>query len=372
MTPQSTALPPVLAIREAKAGPPKAPMPLAPVLGRLAVTAAVLLPYIRLRTTIIDWLGESIAKLTGRPVDSMLLGIGLVAVLIVALFFIWRRVLAKDKRFHAPLLITSILIMGDTAFSILENHPSQWLYKMTGGVISTYSPTFVAIITAAVAELLLGRFYYGRWPHLASAYVSGISAGILVKSPDVWTFVFCALISITSKYVLRVQGKHLWNPTNFGMTVMLWLAPQHMAALSVQAGNEIWAPAIIFFLGGMILWNLGLVHIPLAFVLTFVPLAILRCNMMDHHWKTELAPMTSPMFELFIFFMITDPKTITRSKRSQVVVAVLVGITDAILRHQEDVYSLFHSLFIVGPIANLVEMAYFARLRRTQALLKPA
>ena len=65
----------------------------------------------------------------------------------------------------------------------------------------------------------------------------------------------------------------------------------------------------------MILWQLGRLHIPLAFVAAFVPLSLLRAYATETRVLTELAVMTSPMFQLYIFFMITDPKTTTRGWR---------------------------------------------------------
>jgi hypothetical protein len=298
------------------------------------------------------------------------MAVWLVAVLLVALVVIWRRTFVKDKRFHGPVLITCILFLADAAASILELHHSTVLARLTGGLVTSYSPTFVTIVVTLLAEILLGRFFWGKWPHLASAYISGISAGILIKSPEMWPFVMCGLISITSKYVLRIGDRHLWNPTNLGVTLMLFLAPQHVASLSVEAGNEIWAVVVIWFLGGMILYNLGLLHIPVAFVLTFVPLAFLRAYLADRPWQAELAPVTSPMFQLFIFFMITDPKTITKKRWSQVLVAVLVGVAESLYRLLlRDKYSLYHSLFTVGPISNLIVIAYLYYLGKGK---KPA
>jgi Na+-translocating ferredoxin:NAD+ oxidoreductase RnfD subunit len=64
---------------------------------------------------------------------------------------------------------------------------------------------------------------------------------------------------------------------------------------------------------------------------------------------------------LYIFFMITDPKTTTKSKKSQILVAVLIAIMDTTLRLAfRDIHSLLHALFIVGPVANLIEMRWFA------------
>ena len=66
--------------------------------------------------------------------------------------------------------------------------------------------------------------WYGRFPHLASAYITGISVGILVRSFSWLPYALCATLSIASKYVLRVQGRHLWNPSNFGISVVLFTA----------------------------------------------------------------------------------------------------------------------------------------------------
>jgi hypothetical protein len=360
MTPASLAAPlpvdpPVRASQPAQKPPVNLPW-------RLLATAVLIFLYYWQRLVILDLLGRAVNSLTGLTAQPNEIGVWVVTVLIVALVLIWRQVLARDKRFHAPLLVTAVLIMGDAAFSILENHPSQWLSELTGGTISSFSPTFIAILTTTLTELVLGRFFHGKWPHLASAYVSGISAGILVKSPALWPFVLCGMISITSKYVFRVGDRHIWNPTNFGMTMMLFLAPQTVASLSVQAGNEVWAVAVIWFMGGLILYTLGRLYIPVAFLLAFIPLSLMRSWFTGNSALTELAPVTSPMFQLYIFFMITDPKTTTKSRRSQIVVAICVAIMETFYRLAfRDIHSLYHALFTVGPIANVIEIVYQQR-----------
>lgn len=356
---------PTTSIMETPAGPKSRPTLAGPpgastgLFVRVGITLGLLVAYFVYRETLGLDLSSLWLSITGVSIASKSAAAWLVATVLVGVVVLWFDILRRDKRFHAPLLITSILLFGDAGFGILENHSSRLLSELTGGAIQSFSPTFVAIFTTIAAEMLIGRFFYGKWPHLASAYVSGISAGILVKSPATWPFVMVGLISITSKYVLRVGDRHLWNPTNLGVAAMLTLAPEHVASLSVQAGNEIWAVAIIWILGGLILWQLGRLHIPLAFVAAFVPLSLLRAWWTSHEFETELAPMTSPMFQLYIFFMITDPKTTTKTWWRQVIVAVLVAVTETYLRLRwETVHSLYYALFTVGPITNLIEIVY--------------
>src|SRR5262249_6310040 len=325
------------------------------------ITALLLGGYYAVRGFVDEWyirtFGSEANVATPRIVGVTLVLVGLIAV--------WWRLIKKDPRFQGPLLITTILAVGDAAFGILENHTAPvWLIELTGGRVTEYSPTFVVIVATTLAEMGLGRFFWGKWPHLASAYISGISVGILIKSPELWPFILCGLLSISSKYVLRnaistarlllqlgivallgymvIQPKeafsfirldavsaipgvawaqflllvlflvfalsgtgwnrHLWNPTNFGVSMMLFLAPASVASLTVQAGNNGWSVAVIWLLGGMIMSRLGLWHIPLTFVAAFVPLAVLRSYFTGDSWLTEVAPITSPMFQLYIFF----------------------------------------------------------------------
>jgi hypothetical protein len=78
------------------------------------------------------------------------------------------------------------------------------------------------------------------------------------------------------------------------------------------------------------------------------------------------------MYQLFIFFMITDPKTTVRSCRGQCAVAFLVAAVEAGLRLLEFVHAPYYALFVVGPAANLVEIAAGRRGRFAAALSAPA
>ena len=73
-------------------------------------------------------------------------------------------------------------------------------------------------------------------------------------------------------------------------------------------------------------------------------------------WQSEIAPITGPMYQLFIFFMVTDPKTTVRSKTGQCVTVFLVALLEMVLRLDQVVYAPFYALFIVGPTAMLTEM----------------
>jgi Na+-transporting NADH:ubiquinone oxidoreductase subunit NqrB len=246
-----------------------------------------------------------------------------------------------DQRYFAPALITCVLLAGQLTFGFLES----------------WTRTFLAIATAILVELVAVRALYGKWPHLASAYVSGISVGILVRSPAFWPYALCAAISILSKYVIRVGNRHIFNPTNFGIVAMLLLAPDAVAGLSIQWGNNLLPMVLVWIFGTFILRAVGRLNITLTYVASFLVLGVLRAKMIGHPVLAEIAPITGPMYQLFIFFMITDPKTTVRAKWAQSLVAVLIAVLEMVFRLMQWVYAPFYALFIIGPIANLIEMA---------------
>ena len=261
-----------------------------------------------------------------------------------------------DNRYLAPLLVTCILAVGEISYGFLES----------------YRATALAILTAIAMELVLGRLITGKWPHLASAYISGISVGILIRSTELWPYALCSALAIASKYAIRVRGQHLWNPSNLGVSVMLFFLPQYVASLSIQWGNAIWPMVVIWCLGSVILYRIGRLHITLSYTAAFIVLALVRSRFTGDSFFSEVAPITGPMYQLYIFFMITDPKTTTHRRWTRCAVAVLVAVVEAILRLNQLIHAPYYALFIVGPITNLMEMWWDARHPRAAPALKAA
>ena len=252
----------------------------------------------------------------------------------------WRRFLTPENRYLAPAVITTILLVGHLSFGILES----------------VDRTALAIVVSITADALLGRVTYGRWPHVASAYITGISVGILIRSPLLWPYALCSLLSIMSKYVLRVKNHHIWNPSNFSVCAMLFLAPSSVAVLSIQWGNSLWPMVVIWVLGAFIVHRLGRLHISATYVGSFLAYSLARSAITGNPWLTSVAPITGPMYQLFIFFMITDPRTTVRPKWGHYAVAVLVATVEAGLRLGGVVYAPFYALFLVGPPAMLIDL----------------
>lgn len=265
---------------------------------------------------------------------------------------VWQRGTKVDPRYLIAFLITLVLVAG------------QLRYHLLGG----YDRLVVALGVCMATEALYSWFDRGKVVNLLSAYISGISLTLLVKPQGgaLWPFVLGGIIAISSKYVLRYRGNHLWNPTNFAVSALLLLAADRVSVLSHQFGNDITTNMVIWIFGLIIAARVGVLHITLTYVASFLVLNSVRAAALGMPVLPEIAPITGPMYQLFVFFMITDPRTVVKGRRRQIVVAILIAIMETLIRFASDkglplptafnVAPAFLALATVGPVAKWIDL----------------
>jgi enediyne biosynthesis protein E5 len=261
---------------------------------------------------------------------------------------LWIRLGEVDPRYLVSFLITLVLVLGQARYGIL------------GG----YDRLALALGTCVVTELALSWLMRGRVAALQSAYISGISLSLLLKPSTglLWPFALGGFLAIASKYVLTYRGRHLWNPSNFAISLLVVAAPASVAILSHQWGNHLGTDAVIWAFGMLIAARARVLHVTLAYVLAFLPLAAARSALTGTSWLAEVAPLTGPMYQLFIFFMVTDPRTTVSTTRGRIVVAVLVAVAEAGIRLAGDHHvSLLAPLYPAPPILALAIVGPFAK-----------
>ena len=264
----------------------------------------------------------------------------------------WERASRIDPRYLIAFLITLVLVAA------------QLRYHMLG----SYDRLVLALGVCMATEALLSWFDRGKVVNLLSAYISGISLTLLLKPQGgaLWPFVLGGFIAISSKYVLRYRENHLWNPTNFAVAALLLAAPDRVSVLSHQFGNDITTNAVIWIFGLVIAARVGVLHITLTYVASFLALNAARALALGQPVLPEIAPITGPMYQLFIFFMITDPRTVVRGRRKQIIVAVLIAVMETLIRFASDkgwplptafnVAPAFLALALVGPVAKWIDL----------------
>jgi Na+-translocating ferredoxin:NAD+ oxidoreductase RnfD subunit len=252
-----------------------------------------------------------------------------------------------DPKYLIVFLITLVLVVGEARYNIL------------GGYDRLATTLGVCIAT----EVALSWWLRGRVANIASAYITGISLALLTKPQAniLWPFALGAFLAIASKYVLTYRGRHLWNPSNFSIALLVLVASDSVAILSHQWGNDLRINLIIWTFGLAVAWRARVLHVTLTYVACFVALALVRNAIVGGPLLAELAPITGPMYQLFVFFMVTDPRTTVSTPRGRMLVVATVAVVETIIRLAGDFQvALLRPLYpsppilalaIVGPLA---------------------
>jgi Na+-translocating ferredoxin:NAD+ oxidoreductase RnfD subunit len=276
----------------------------------------------------------------------------------------WQRIGKLDPRYLTAFLITLVLVAA------------QIRYHMFGSL----DRLVLALAACMATETLLSWFDRGKIVNLQSAYISGISLTLLIKPQGgaLWPFALGGFLAIASKYVLRYRDNHLWNPTNFAISALLLAATDRISVLSHQFGNDITTNLVIWIFGVVIAARVGVLHITLTYVASFLVLNSLRAAALGQPVLAEIAPITGPMYQLFVFFMITDPRTIVRGRVRQIAVAVAIAVMEMLIRFASDsgwplptafnVAPAFYALALVGPVAKWLDLRSDASSRHPQRL----
>jgi hypothetical protein len=248
----------------------------------------------------------------------------------------------RDPRLHLAGVIVSLQVLGQVAFD----------FKLSIAQI------LVALVTSAVLEIAIAfrRQHVLMWP--ASALLTGNGVAFILRVPGTehgdwwsmhgwWIFAATAAVALLSKYVITFRGRHIFNPSNFGLVpCFLLLGPEHADPLEFWWGPL--SPALVLALvlivaGGLaILGRLHLTEIAVGFWLAFAAgLAVLAAS--GHAmtaawhvgpiegWDFWWTLVSSPEILVFLFFMITDPRTIPAGKTGRRAYAVGVGLLATLL-----------------------------------------
>jgi len=288
----------------------------------------------------------------------------------------------RDPRLHLAATIISLQVLGQVAFD----------FRLSIAQI------LVSLVTCAVLEvgITMRQQRVLMWP--ASALLTGNGVAFILRVPGTehgdwwsmrgwWIFAGTAAVSLLSKYVVKWRGNHVFNPSNFGLVLCFVLLGRTRAEpLDFWWGPMSWWMALallIILTGGFaILSRLHLLRIALVFWASFaVGIGILAAAGHEMVARWHLGPITgthfwwvlvtSPEVMVFLFFMITDPKTAPRDPRARIWYALALGLLAPLLiapMHTEwaSKVALLSSLFIV--CAAMPVLAYVPRRRLVLAL----
>src|SRR5580700_1769100 len=215
----------------------------------------------------------------------------------------------SDAR-HAQILALSILLVFNLGWLDFGAKPLN---------------SALAIGSALATQALCSRWL--KLPHidLRSPLITGLSLSLLLRADEPWLHAAASAIAIASKFVLRVDGKHIWNPAGFAIVVLLacsghvWISPG-------QWGASVWFAALVSFLAILVLQAARRADIALFFLGSHALLLLARAVWLGDPLAIPLHQLQSGSLLIFSFFMISDPRTSPDSRLGRLLFAVAVAV----------------------------------------------
>ncbi|MEA5563925.1 RnfABCDGE type electron transport complex subunit D [Anabaena sp. UHCC 0399] len=192
--------------------------------------------------------------------------------------------------------------------------------------------------------------------NLRSALITALGLSLLLRADHWTTMAFAAASAIASKFFLRVNQKHFFNPANFGIIAALvftsdaWVSPG-------QWGEDWWYGLLFAGAGGMILQRVGRWDTTAAFLGAYSLLEAMRNLWLGWTWDVYLHRLMSGSLLLFALFMVTDPRSIPNARMGRVLWAVGIAIVTFLLRNYFFIpTAVFWALFMFAPLSILFDV----------------
>ena len=248
----------------------------------------------------------------------------------------------RDPRLKLSAIIITLQVLGQTVL----------------GFKVSIAQILVTVGACAVVDMAMAfkRQRMIVWP--ASALLTGNSVAFILRASgtrhgDWWTlhgiqyFLIAAMLSLLSKYLIQSGGRHFFNPSNAGLVwTLLIIGPVHVFPQYLWWG-PLHAPVIaalaVIFVGAVwLLRTVGMVEMAAAFWFTLAAavgvfavagssfIAIWHSGPISgfQYWRDILF---SPELLIFVFFMMSDPKTAARTRVGRVVYGALTALVAAAL-----------------------------------------
>jgi Na+-transporting NADH:ubiquinone oxidoreductase subunit NqrB len=197
-----------------------------------------------------------------------------------------------------------------------------------------------------VLDFLLALFILRQVMLPLSAYITGLSIGIMLESHDWRVFVAAAVWGILSKYLIHDGKRHFFNPSNFGIVAALLFSHGNaMVAPGSQWGADYRVALVIIGLGLMMMRRVRRLDLALAWMGGFIFMGLIRMALGQGGLVFVLGPLTGAEFALFTFSMMPDPKASPPTHRGRIAWGLSIAAMDGILRYFEIRYSMFYALF---------------------------
>ncbi len=213
-----------------------------------------------------------------------------------------------------------------------------------------------AIGGALATQVVCSRLFVLPSIDLRSPLITGLSLSLLLRADDAWVHLLAGVIGIGSKFLLRIDGKHIWNPAGLAIVVLLFAASGHVWISPGSWGSTVWFAALLAFFAILVLGAARRSDIAIFFLGSHAALLLARAVWLGDPLAIPLHQMQSGSLLIFAFFMISDPRTSPDSRLGRFVFAASVALAAHYMAFFMQMRpALYVALIALSPLTLLID-----------------
>jgi len=219
--------------------------------------------------------------------------------------------------------------------------------------------SLLAIVAALATQVVCTRLWRLPVLDLRSPLITGLSLSLLLRADEPWIHALAAAIAIASKFVLRIDGKHIWNPAGFAIVALLFTIPGHVWISPGQWGTSAWFATLVACAAFMVLNAARRGDVALFFLTCHGALLVARALWLGDPLTIPLHQMQSGSLLIFAFFMISDPRTTPDARAGRLLFALAVALTAHWLAFSWQMRpALYVALIALSPLTLLLDRIF--------------
>jgi enediyne biosynthesis protein E5 len=230
----------------------------------------------------------------------------------------------------------------------------------------------LAIAGTLATQIVCSRLFGLARADLRSPLITGLSLSLLLRADSAWLPALAGGIAISSKFTLRVDGKHVFNPAGLAIVVLL-LATKDVWISPGQWGASVYFASLLAFFAILVLQASQRSDVALFFLGAYAALLFARALWLGDPLAIPLHQLQSGSLLIFAFFMISDPRTTPDSRLGRLLFALAVAALGHYLAFFMQMRpALYVALIVLSPMTLLVDRLLPAKKFAWKAILQGA
>ena len=188
-----------------------------------------------------------------------------------------------------------------------------------------------------------------------SPLITALSLTLLLRAHDPLIWIAAGFLAMASKFLVRLGGKHVFNPACLAIVALLLLTDQVWVSPGLW-GSAVWTGFLLASLAALVLTRSNRLDTATAFFATYTLLLLARALTLGDPIAIPLHQLQSGSLLLFGFFMITDPRSTPDDRAGRLLFASIVAVLAVELQYRWQIRTgLFYALAIASPLVPIID-----------------